>query len=148
MREGTCWRNQDGQIEGLGFCMWAVFVSDPAGDKTGRKGCWTWTGHTGTKTDLFCDLEVGMLASLLAQERLDEQQVGRCKDHFSHCLAPYDSVHHQHLVQGVWAALAHGADSSTCPQCPPPAKTLPSRHSLSDDHSNQFTTDSGSSVRT
>ena len=79
--------------------MWAVFVSDPAGDKTGRKGCWTWTGHTGTKTDLFCDLEVGMLASLLAQERLDEQQVGRCKDHFSHRLAPYDWVHHQHLVQ-------------------------------------------------
>ena len=45
--------------------MWAVFVSDPAGDKTGRKGCWTWTGHTGTKTDLFCDLEVGMLAYFL-----------------------------------------------------------------------------------
>ena len=89
--------------------MWAVFVSDPAGDKTGRKG-WTWTGHTGTKTNLFCDLEVGMLASLLVQERLDEQQVGRCEDHFSHCLAPYDSSHHQHPVQGVWAPLAHGGD--------------------------------------
>ena len=135
-REGTCWRNQDGRDRGdsvsaCGPCLSQIRRRDKPGRRKGLErqrltwgwgsGCWpgfSWLG---------------------------EQPVRSCKNHFSHCLAPDDSSHHQHPVQGVWAALAHGGDGSTCPAL---AKTHRRRHNPSTDHSHSVKTDSDRSVGT
>ena len=61
-RGGTCWRNQDGEIEGIEFLHVGRVCLRSGGEiKPGGRGCWT----EGTKTDLRWQLEVALLASLL-----------------------------------------------------------------------------------